>query len=103
MSDRYVREKAAVAVHCLAVSHAGLRARLADAWISALSRLQYEDLSAYDPEVRDAYERVKLPLSRESSEGPRPAAQISAERLSDQEALDVARAIMEFHAGVMPV
>lgn len=103
MSDAYVREKAAVAAHCLAVSSADVQTRIADAWLSALGSLAREDLGRYSAEAQDAFERVRSKLAAVPAEGSRSSAQMSSLALSDDDAVEVARDIMVFHAEVMPV
>jgi hypothetical protein len=98
----YIREKAAVAIHCLAVSDADLPTRLADAWISGLNRLRRDDMSDLDDDAVEAYHRVRDRLGETAAEGRRLGALVAAQRLSDEDALATARDIAEFHAAVMP-
>ena len=85
------------------MSSADIQTRIADAWLSALGRLTHEDLSRYSQEARDAFQRVCSKLTSVSAQGSTSSAEMSAEALSDAEAVEVARDIMVFHAEVMPL
>jgi hypothetical protein len=106
MSHSYIKEKAAVAMYCLAVSDAGLAERIANAWLSALDRLHHgvEDWSAVEhTEALEIYARVRSQLAETVSRGNTPGVLVALQDMSRDEQLAVAQDIADFHAEVMPV
>jgi hypothetical protein len=106
MSYAYINEKAAVAIYALAVRDSSLDHRIANAWISALDRLQHgaDDWSAVqDTEAPEIYARLRAKLSETPSDGNTPGVLVALTAMTTQEQLEIARDIINFHAEVMPV
>ena len=88
-------------MECLAVSAAPIQGRLTNAGLSALSRLEPNDFDDLDAKQR--YGSIMTALTSREPSGSRGAIQASAEALSDEEAVELARQISELHALVLPL
>lgn len=101
MAGRYAREKLFVAMDCLAVSTEPLQQRLANAGLTALVRLTPDTFD--DPDERAMFERIMRALSVERPAGTKGVIGRSAEALTDEGALAVARDIADLHGRVLPL
>jgi hypothetical protein len=100
-SERYAREKLAVALDCLAVSAAPIQHRLANAAISALHRLTPADFA--DPDDGVLLDEIKASFRTHKPRGSVGSIEASTHAMDDETAVALARKIAELHARVMPL
>lgn len=99
MSQDYTREKLSVAVDALASSAASIQDRLANAGISALSRLKPDDFVAASDQV--LFEEIMAALTAEEPVGQMGTIESTVRGMDDGAAVAVARDIMELHHSVL--
>jgi len=98
-SDDYIREKLDVAVDCLATSASSIQLRLANAMISALSRLNPDDFNEADE--RALFENIEAAMTSVDPDRSVSRYEASAEAMSDESAVEVARWITDLRARVI--
>jgi hypothetical protein len=91
-AERYAYEKFMVAVDGMATSTKDLQSRLGDAFVGSLIRLQPEDFG--DHEDKEAFESIVRELTKIKAEGSEGNVAATVRRMSDEEAVAVARKIV---------
>lgn len=96
----YVQEKLYTAMRALATSPATIQDRLVSAYLSGLMALKAEDFE--DAGDRAAFDQIMAALTSTEATGDEGQVRASAQRMSDDEAAEVARQIAELHDRVFP-
>lgn len=96
----YVVEKLNGAAYTLATGVASLQDRLAAAYVGDLLRLQADDFA--DSDERALFVEIREAFERHGDGDPRGTAAVSADLMTDEEAVALARTIMELRSFVAP-
>lgn len=92
----YVVEKLNGAAYTLATGVASLQDRLAAAYVGDLLRLQADDFA--DSDEREMFITISDAFSRHGHDDPHGTAAVSAGLMTDEEAVALARTIMELRS-----
>lgn len=101
MSENYVREKLFTAVHTLATSALPLQQRLEGAMVGSLIRLNEDDFA--DAEARERFAQITAALTARDAQGDEGSIRASTAAMSDDDAEQVARQILELHGLYFPL
>jgi hypothetical protein len=93
----YVREKFRVAVLALAEGDEPLRQRLAEAWASALCRLQADELP---PDNRTEFSDMLSKIKSAQASGTEGSIAAGARGLTDDDAIQMVEAIVSIYTNV---
>jgi hypothetical protein len=95
MSLGYVREKFRIAVLTLATGDDPLRQRFADAWVTALARVQVDELP---PEIRIEFSGMISKMTASQDAGAEGAIAGGEQELTDDDARQLAETIVSIYA-----